>query len=138
MTSLRPAEHLVYKGPTVVIDGRVCELLDRLLKLKEVRADVRGQDTELDQALVAIRLAGVAYRESSSVGTVSAPQAEPMPQSQSQLNNTLGTTEAATLLHMTRRAVSTACKQKRLPATLVGGRYRIHHDDLAEYRATKH
>jgi hypothetical protein len=42
-------------------------------------------------------------------------------QSKSQLNDTLGTTEAATLLHMTRRAISKECVPKvllRIPQNL--------------------
>ena len=116
-----------------MIHGRACDLLNRLLSLDKIRTQVRGQDAELDQALMAIRLAGIAYDESASVGTVSAPREEPVSQSKSQLNDTLSATEAATLLHMTRRAVSKECKQKRLPATLIGGRYRITRDDLTAF-----
>jgi excisionase family DNA binding protein len=134
---IRPAEHLVYTGSVAVIDGRICAMLDRLLNLNRVRTQVRGQNVELDQALVAIRLAGIAYDESASVGTVSAPPGEPVSQSKSQLNDTISTTEAAALLHMTRRAVSKECKQKRLPATLVGGRYRITRQDLAAFMAER-
>jgi excisionase family DNA binding protein len=133
----RPAEQLVHPGPVAVIPGQICAKLDKLLRLRKVHGQIRGQDAELDQALVAIRLAGSAYRQSASVGTVSTPQEEPVSQSKSQLNDTLGTTEAANLLHMTRRAVSKECKQKRLPATFVGGRYRITHQDLAEYMAER-
>ena len=136
---IRPAEHFVHgegRNRIVVVDGRVCAWLNKL-SLDNLRGQIRGQNAQLDQALLAIRLAGIAYDESASVGTVSAPREEPVSQSKSQLNDTLGTTEAANLLHMTRRAVSKECKQKRLPATLVGGRYRITRDDLAIYMAQR-
>ena len=132
---IRPAEHLVHQGAVAVIDGRICHMLNKLVGLDKLRAQVRGQDAQLDQTLLAIRLAGVAFDEITSAGTISAPQGETLPQSQSQLNDTLGTTEAAALLHITRRAVSNECKQKRLPSTLIGGRYRITRDDLAAYMA---
>jgi excisionase family DNA binding protein len=134
----RPAEHLVHgiHGPVVVIDGRICALLNRL-GLDKIRGEVRGQDAQLDQTLLAIRLAGNSSAESSSAGPVSAPQEEPVSQSKSQLNDTLSTSEAAAILHLTRRAISKECKQKHLPATLVGGRYRITHQDLAAYMADR-
>jgi excisionase family DNA binding protein len=136
---IRPAEHLVHglDGPVALVDGRVCAMLNKLLGLDGIRAQVRGQDPQLDHTLLAIRIAAVAYTQSSSAGTVSAPREEPVSQSTSQLNDTLGTTEAASLLHMSRRAVSNECKQKRLPATLIGGRYRIHRDDLAAFMADR-
>ena len=134
---IRPAEHLVHQGAVAVIDGRICHMLNKLVGLDKLRAQVRGQDAQLDQTLLAIRLAGTAYDETASAGTISAPREEPVSQSTPQLNDTLSTTEAATLLHLTRRAVSNECKQKRLPATLVGGRYRITHDDLAAYAAQR-
>jgi hypothetical protein len=133
----RPAEQLVHPGPIAVIDGQACAILDGLLGLDKVYRQVRGQNEQLDNAITAIRLAGAAYRENASRGTVSAPQQAAVSQSKSQLNDTLGTTDAATLLHMTRRAVSNECKQKRLPAMLVGGRYRIHPDDLKNYRGAQ-
>jgi excisionase family DNA binding protein len=132
---IRPAEHLVHRGAVAVIDGRICHMLSKLVGLDKLRAQVRGQDAQLDQTLLAIRLAGIAYDESASAGTIAAPQGEPVPQSHSQLHNTLSTAEAAALLHMTRRAVSSECKQKRLPSTLVGGRYRITRNDLTAYMA---
>jgi excisionase family DNA binding protein len=110
------------------------------LVLDKLRTRVRGQDSHLDAALLAIRRAGLEYTESTAVasrGTVSAPPEEPVSQSKSQLNDTLGTTDVAMLLHMTRRAVSNECKQKRLPATLVGGRYRVTREDLAAFMADR-
>jgi excisionase family DNA binding protein len=134
---LRPAEHFIHAdGRIVVIDAWVCALLNKL-SLDKIRPQIRGQNAQLDQVLMAIRLVGLAYNQSSSVGTSSAPREEPVSQSKAQLNGTLGTTEAATLLHMTRRAVSKECKQKRLPATLIGGRYRITRDDLAAFMADR-
>jgi excisionase family DNA binding protein len=134
---IRPAEQLVHQGAVAVIDGRVCHLLNKLVGLDKLRAQVRGQDAQLDQALLAIRLAGVAYDETASAGTVSAPPEEYVSRSNRQLNDTLSTTEAAALLRISRRAVSKECKQKRLAATLVGRNYRITRDDLAAYAARR-
>ena len=131
----RPAEHLVHglDGPVAVIDGRVCAMLNKLLSLDKVRAQIRGQNPQLDQALLAIKLVGTAYAASSATGKSQAPQPEPAPQSQRQLNDTVSTTTAAALLNMTDRAVRRAITEKRLKATRLDGRYRIDRDDLAAY-----
>lgn len=137
--AIRPAEHLVHglDGPVAVIDGRVCAVLNRLLGLDKIRAQVRGQNPQLDQALLAIHLAALAT-ESSSTGTNPAPQPEPVPQSKHQLNNdTVSTTTAATLLGITDRAIRKAIIEKRLTATNVDGRYRIPRDALERYAATR-
>lgn len=131
---IRPAEHSVYTGPVAVVTGQVCATLNRILNLDSIRRERRGQDPELDQTLLAIRLAGIAF-ENSSPGTVPAPGEETVSLSTRQLNDTLSTTETAALLHVTRRTVSQECKQKRLPATLVGGRYRISRTDIFTYQA---
>jgi len=130
---IRPAEHLVHRGPVAVIDGRTCALLNRVLRLDKVRAEIRGQDAELDQALVAIRLAGIAYDQSSAAGTTSAPNAEPERRLKPQLHDTVSTTTAATILGITDRAVRKAITEKRLPATHLDGRWRIHRQDLTNY-----
>lgn len=134
---IRPAEHLVHKGTVAVIDARVCSLLNKLVGLDKLRARVRGQDAQLDQALLAIRLAGVSYDESSCSGTRVAAQPEPGPRLQGQLNETFSTSTAATILHITDRAVRKAIVEKRLQATLLDGRYRITREDLSAFMADR-
>jgi excisionase family DNA binding protein len=134
----RPAEHLVHgiNGPVVIIDGAVCALLNRLLGLDKIRAQVRGKDAQLDQTLLAIRLAGVAT-ESSAPGTGIAAQPEPGPRLQGQLNETFSTSTAATILNMTDRGVRKAITEKRLKATLLDGRHRITREDLSAFMADR-
>jgi excisionase family DNA binding protein len=136
---IRPAEHLVHglDGPVAVLPGQVCAVLNRLLGLDKVRVQVRGQNRQLDHALLAIKLAGTAFTASSGTGTVLAPQPEPMSQSPKQQNDTVSTTTAATILAVSDRAVRKAIAEKRLTATKVEGRYRITRDDLADYAATR-
>jgi excisionase family DNA binding protein len=133
---IRPAEYMVHASPVVILDGRTCVLIGRVLDLDRVRRDVRGQDAQLDQALVAIKLAGIAYTtESSSGGTVSAADAEPVARSrQHDTSDTVSTTTAAAALGITGRAVRKAITEKRLNATLLDGRYRITRDDLTAFR----
>ncbi|WP_193046815.1 excisionase family DNA-binding protein [Mycolicibacterium baixiangningiae] len=120
-----------------VIDGRICGLLNQLLKLDRVRAEIRGQDPQLDQALLAIKLAGAAYMNSSATGKRQAPQPEPATHCDQQDDNTISTTSAATLLGVTDRAIRRAITDKRLPATKLDGRYRIGRTELAHYRDTR-
>ncbi|ORV85557.1 hypothetical protein AWC11_01655 [Mycobacterium interjectum] len=137
---IRPAEHLVHglDGPVAVVDGRVCHLLNRMLSLDKFRVQVRGQDAQLDHTLMAIKLAATAFAESSAAGTHAAPRPEPEAPSKRQLNDTVSTTTAATILGITDRAVRKAIAEKRLPATLLDGRYyRVARDDLAAYAATR-
>jgi excisionase family DNA binding protein len=121
---IRPAEHLVFDGGAFV-DERVCALRQR----------VRGQDAELDQTLLAIRLAGLRFSERSSTGTLCAPRPEPVSEStRQQLDNTVSTTTAAGLLGISDRAVRKAITEKRLPASSVEGRWRIDRHEVERYR----
>jgi excisionase family DNA binding protein len=132
---IRPAEHLIHgiNGPFVVIDGAVCAMLDRLLRLDQIGRKYRGQNEQFDQSLAAIRLAGAAYSERSGSGADSAPQPDVPPHSVRQQNPTVSTTKAASILGMTDRSVRRAIREKRLPATCLDGRYRINRDDLTNY-----
>jgi excisionase family DNA binding protein len=133
----RPAEHLVYglDGPGVFVDGTVCALLNKILGLDKIRAQVRGQNALLDQTLVAIRLAGIASYKVPVAEPNSAPQPEPVPQSKQHHEDTIGTTAAAAILGISDRAVRKAITEKRLPATCLDGRYRITRQDLRTYMA---
>ena len=135
----RPAEHLVHgiNGPCVVLDGQVCAILDQLLSLDKVGRQYRGQSEQLDHSLRAIRLAGAAYTQSSCKGTKSAPTSEPDTRSQRQLNDTVSTTTAASILGLTNRAVVKAINEKRLIADKPDGRWRITRKDLHEFQTRK-
>ena len=113
----------------------MCAILNRLLGLDKLRTELRGQNPRLDQALLAIRLAGIAHTETSSTGNGVAPQPEPKPPSSQQLNDTVSTTTAATLLGISDRGVRDACTEKRLAATKVEGRWRITRQALSEYQS---
>jgi excisionase family DNA binding protein len=130
----RPTESTAHRGPTAVIDGRSCSLLNEMV-LDKIRTKVRGRDPQLDAALLAILRAGLEYRESSATGTGVAAQPEPGPRLQGQLNETFSTSTAATILNITDRAVRKAITEKRLMATLLDGRYRITREDLSAFMA---
>lgn len=138
---IRPAEFSVHVGPIAVLDGRVCASLSRLLNLDKLRAQVRGQDAELDQALLAIRLAALKYDGTGSAtatGSKSAPVAEVVSRSAQQQNSTYSTTSAAAALGVTDRAIRQAIAEKRLAATKDdSNRWRIDRTELQRYAATR-
>jgi excisionase family DNA binding protein len=118
----------------------VADILDRRLGLGKIRKKVRGQDAELDSVLMALGMAGLAFRTGqeqqfalrSGIGTEDAKPAEPPSHS-----DVVGTRTAAGLLGITDRAVRKAIAEGRLPATTVDGRHRIHREDIENYRATR-
>ncbi|HME16034.1 MAG TPA: hypothetical protein VKG83_11420 [Mycobacterium sp.] len=136
---IRPAEFSVHVGPIAVLDGRVCAALSRLLNLDKLRAQVRGQDAEVDQALLAIRLAALKYNgTTSATGSKSAPVAEAVRPSPQHESSTFSTTTAAGIAGIGPRAIRQAIAEKRLAATKDdGGRHRITPADLAAYAATR-
>jgi excisionase family DNA binding protein len=136
---IRPAEHLVHgiNGPFVVIDGQVCAILDQLLSLDKVYRHHRGRNEQFDQSLTAIRLAAAAYTQKSCRGPDPAPQPDIASHSQRQHNTTVSTSQAATMLGITDRSVRRLIQQKRLPATCFDGRYRLHPDDVKNYRGAR-
>jgi excisionase family DNA binding protein len=136
----RTAEAFIHgvDGPVVVLDGMVCAGLDSMLRLDKVGRQVRKQSEQLFQVILAIRLAGIKYAESSSSGTVSAPQPEPVSQLKNQPNSdTVSSTTAATILGITSRAVTKAITENRLPARKSDGRYRITRQALTAYKANR-
>ena len=131
--TIRPAEHFVHgvHGPIAIFDAEVCAILDRLPDVRRLRKEARGRNPRLDQALLALRLTGLAHTETSATGSKVAPVAEPRPRSSQQLNDdTVSTTTAAALLNITDRAVRQAITEKRLPAEKYDGRWRITRQDL--------
>ncbi|MFS4506918.1 helix-turn-helix domain-containing protein [Clavibacter sp. Sh2141] len=113
----------------VIVPGRVAAILERFARLDAFRTQVRGQDSELDAVLIDFHAAAVAWR-STEVGTSEAPEPEP-------IGEWVSTGEAARLLHRTSRGIRKAITERRLPAQLVDGRYRIAREDIAHERARR-
>ncbi len=132
--SARPPEHLIHghNGPVVILSGRVCAYLNRFADLERFRLDHRGQDAEVDAALVAMRVAAAAWR-GSATGTARAATAEPPASSKSWCS----TKRAADLLHIGERAVRKAIAADSLPARKVDGRWVIAREDIEHYRARR-
>ena len=117
-------------GPAVVLDARTCAWLERYAALTSLRVRVRGTDPAISKQLEEIRAAAMAWR-GSATGTTDDTEPEPATES----SQWLSTGEAADLAGVTDRAIRKAIAEDRLPATEVGGRYRISREDLEHYRA---
>jgi len=127
----RPPEHLVHgiNGPVVIISARVCAYLNRYAALEEFRIAHRGTDQEVDNTLVAMALAARTWR-SSATGTTAAEPPEPAAPLE-----WLSTTQAATRLGVTPRAITKAISEKRIQADSIDGKWRISPESLAHYKA---
>ena len=138
MSPPRPAEHLVHglDAPVVIVSGRVAAWLLSRAGLDQYHRAQRGDDPEVDQVLVALKLAAIAWRERNTGtdrGTQEAgtpPQATPSPQ-------WLTTTHAARSLGIGTRAVRKAIHTGRLPAQWAGGCWWINPEDVEHYRARR-
>ncbi|MFJ1510909.1 helix-turn-helix domain-containing protein [Cellulosimicrobium funkei] len=119
-------------GPAVVVPARVAAWLEARAGLSGLRVKARGIDPEVDAVLVAIRVVGLAWRDSATGSHV-----EPEPEVPRGSSQWLSTGQAADLLGITDRAVRLAISENRLPAQQVAGRYRITRADVEHYRAAR-
>lgn len=117
-------------SPSVVVPGRVAAWLESH-GLNELRIVARGADAEVDNVLVAIRTAAMAWR-AAATGSKQAPEPEVTRESK-----WYSTTEAAERLGITDRAVRLAIQEKRLHATNLDGRWRINTEDIEHFKAAK-
>lgn len=118
-------------GPAVVVDARTCAWLEKYAQLTSLRVRVRGTDPHISRALEEIRQAAMSWR-GSATGTDDAPKPEP-----GATSSWLSTTQAASLLGVTPRAVVKAIARGKLPATQVAGRHRVSREDIENYKAAR-
>lgn len=129
----QPKGYLVgIQGPTVMVPARVAAWLEVRAGLSSVRARARGNDPEVDAVLLALRIAGLAWRTSATGSEV-----EPEPEVPRESSQWLSTGQAAGLLGITDRAVRLAIREGRLEAQQVAGRYRISRPNFEHYRAAR-
>ena len=138
-TGARPASSLVHgvDGPVVVISGRVAAFLGRYAGLDDFRVQNRGRDSEVDEALVALRLVAMAWKETRGVGsgdTTARPTAAQPPAESSQ---GLTTNQAAARLGVGAEAVRKAIREERLEAQQIDGRWRITPEALEHFKAAR-
>lgn len=131
MNSVPPPEWLVMgaHGPGTFVSGRVCAYLARYAGLDAFRVTNRGADLEVDNTLVAMRLAELAWQQSAT-GTRETSKPEPARKWKS-------TGEVAGLLGVTDRSIRRAIQENRLKAINVAGRWRIGPEDLEHFKAAR-
>src|SRR5687767_9174174 len=112
-------------GPAVIVSARTCAWLERYAGLSSLRVKVRGIDPEVSAHLEQIRYAAMSWRDSAT-GTTEDTNPEPASES----SQWLSTGQAADLAGVTSRAIRKAIAEARLPATEVGGRYRVSREDV--------
>src|SRR3954451_24958148 len=116
---LRPPEHHVHGlwEPVVIVPARVAQWLDRVVGLDALRQRAIG-DPHVGTVLAALALATA---DAGSRGTDNRKSAEPRP-----LLVSMTTTQAATVLGLSDRAVRKAIAENRLLATKnAAGSWRI-------------
>lgn len=137
--TLRPAEHLVFglDGPAVVVSGRVAAWLLSRGRLNEYHRTHRGDDPEVDQTLVGLKIAALAWRERHTVGTGHGTTAAGTPPQAAPSPAWLTTTATARVVGITARAVVKAITAGRLPAQWWSGRWWIDPEEVEHYRARR-
>ncbi|MFE5293003.1 helix-turn-helix domain-containing protein [Isoptericola sp. NPDC056618] len=120
------------EGPAVVVPARVAAWLDARANLSALRMKSRGADPEVDDVLLGLRVAALAWRTSATGSAV-----DPEPEVPRESSQWLSTGQAANLLGITDRAVRLAIREGRLVAEQVAGRYRISRANVEHYRAAR-
>ncbi|TCK63611.1 excisionase family DNA-binding protein [Curtobacterium sp. PhB136] len=115
----------------LIVSGRVAAWMLRYAGLEAYHLEHRGEDAEIDQTLIAMKVAALSWR-SAATGTQSAALPELPAQSE-----WLSTKQAADALAMTDRAIRKAIRENRLKANRVGRAYRINREQLAHFKARK-
>ncbi len=128
----RPPETFVHgDGRVALVPWRVASVLVRQAGLEQYHRAHRGDDPEVDAVIVALKVAGLNWL--ASVG-VSEPR---KPAQAMRLSSWLSSTEVADQLGIGSPAVRLACREGRLPAQLVDGRWRISREDFEHWRAAR-
>lgn len=122
-------------GPAVVVPARVALLLEKRLRLNDLRIEVRGRDRELDQVLSAWHQAALAYvnqevgtDRGTHPGTGQEPASHSGPMTAADIARTLG---------LTTRGVRKAATAGRLEGRYEGGQWRFTPEDAARWAATR-
>jgi excisionase family DNA binding protein len=133
VSDLKPPGYYVTgnHGPGVEVPGRVAAWLESKLDLRRVRTDVRGVDPEVDAVLADLHRVALVWR-ASATGSATTPPPEATPPL-----GWMSTTQAASLLKITDRAVRLAIQEHRLPAQQVAGRWRLTREDVEHYKAAR-
>lgn len=128
--------HGTGEDAVVVLPARAAALLDRLLDLRQLRVKLRGNDPQIDSALLGLALAAEHARAArgtslaapaSGRGRTSAEAAEAAATSSS-----VSSSRAAVALGISPRAVRLALAEGRLSGRKVDGTWRVDAASLAD------
>ena len=115
---------------SVIVPSRVAAYLERYAGLDAFRREHRGADCDVDDVLIALHQAALSWR-GAATGTRQPAQPEP-----GTGLNYFSTTQAASLLGITVRAVTRAATEGRLGAEKPDGiRWRISREALEHFKA---
>jgi len=126
----RPAEHLIagLTGPVVLLSARVAAQLDRDV-LDHYRRNHRGTDREVDETLIAIRIAALLYVGRASVSDPGQNHAPPPATGASWLT----VQDAASKLGCSPRSIRRSINNGRLAARRVGPLWLINPTELHQH-----
>jgi excisionase family DNA binding protein len=118
-------------GSVVVVPSRIAALLVRHGGLARYHVENRGLDPELDDVLVALKVAAAAWAASvDGSDPRKPPEAEPF-------SAWLAPVEVADLLGLTDSRVRQEIRAGRLKAERVGRGWRVSRQDFEHYRAAR-
>jgi excisionase family DNA binding protein len=115
-------------SPVVIVTGREAVKLLTRTGLAEYRPRHRGEDPELDTALIALTVAANAYRN-----RLTDNGHQVAPSTVTQASCALTTARAADRLQCSQRTIVRAIHKRQLPAYRVGRQWVINSEDLDRY-----
>ena len=133
----RPAEHLVLglNGPIVAISGRIAALLLARAGLERYHRDHRGEDRELDEALVALKVIAAMWR--TAVADCGQDPPSPRQGGHSSAVSGWSTRQAAKRLGCSDRTVRWAIANGRLAAKRIGAGWVLDPEEVEHFRARR-
>lgn len=129
--------HGTGEDAVVVLPARAAALLDRLLELRGLRVKLRGNDPQIDSALLGLALAA----EQARAARLAGPAASPGGRTNAEAAEagpgcaTVSSSTAAATLGITTRAIRLALAEGRLPGRKVDGQWRVDTAALTDLAA---
>lgn len=121
----------------MLVSARVATWMPRRGGLDQYHRSHQGTDVELDQTILALKLASLAWREQRDIGTGRGTNLADTPPRDAPSPEWWTTTTTARDLGITSRAVVKAIADGRLPARSSAGRWWLNPEDVAHFRARR-
>ncbi len=127
----------VVDGPVVVIPAKIALLLERTLKLDELRIRVRGHNAEIDDVLSAWHAVAMQYTDEVSASDPGSRNDRPPEAGRESTQKPLTAQQVADRAGVADRAIRLAASEGRLNGRYDGGQWRFDPIDVAAYLATR-